>query len=62
MFVVSVLGCTDTDIDVETSQPRFDGVIEQVENGEANNLHSLLVWQDGERAFELYRQAPAKMG
>ncbi|MGR5501737.1 serine hydrolase domain-containing protein [Vibrio sp. DNB22_10_4] len=61
-LLVSILGCTENTIDVETSQLRFEKVINKVVDGDANNLHSLLVWQDGKRVFELYRQGSGQDG
>ncbi|HGS4739474.1 TPA: serine hydrolase domain-containing protein [Vibrio parahaemolyticus] len=51
-----LVGCDKHAVVVEASKSEFDPIIQRVEQGQAANLHSLLVWQDNQLTLELYRQ------
>lgn len=55
-FLILLVGCDKHALVVEASKPEFDPIIQRVEQGQAANLHSLLVWQDSQLTLELYRQ------
>nr|WP_159063625.1 serine hydrolase domain-containing protein [Thaumasiovibrio occultus] len=48
--------------DVLVSQPSYDALIKQINKNELRNLHSLLVWRQGEVELELYRETKGMYG
>ncbi|WP_194439482.1 serine hydrolase domain-containing protein [Vibrio fluminensis] len=62
VLLVMVAGCEQQNIEVVQSDARFISVEQRVQSGKANNIHSLIAWQDNEKVFELHRQSGGTYG
>ncbi|MDA0148537.1 serine hydrolase domain-containing protein [Vibrio sp. LaRot3] len=62
ILALLLVGCGQPDIDVVVGGESFAPIVERVESGKANNIHSLIVWQQGEKVFELHRQGGGMIG
>ncbi len=62
LAVLILAGCERNDMEVLISAERFDPVESRVRSGKANNLHSLVVWQDNQKVFELHKQGSGRVG
>lgn len=62
LVVLILAGCERNDMEVVTSAERFDPVEARVRSGKANNLHSLVVWQNNQKVFELHKQGSGRVG
>ncbi|MGF1695052.1 beta-lactamase family protein [Vibrio lamellibrachiae] len=60
IFVLFLSGCEPADIHIESLSEPFKHVVEDLDANKANNLHSLIIWQDGQTLVELYRTAPGR--
>ncbi|OIQ26017.1 serine hydrolase [uncultured Vibrio sp.] len=60
IFTLFLLGCEPANIHLEHMSPSLEHVVDDLDANKANNLHSLIVWQDGQTLLELYRTAPGR--
>ncbi|MBD1558258.1 serine hydrolase [Vibrio sp. S9_S30] len=59
-FVLSACGGNKTH--VVLAPEHFSGIIERIENNQANNIHALVVWQDNKKIVEVFREGGGRYG
>lgn len=62
IILLLITGCDQPDIEVVQSLAKFTPVEQRVESGKANNIHSLIAWQNDKKVFELHRQGGGTVG
>ena len=59
---LSLFGCGQSEVTIVQSEEKFSAIENRVRDGDANNIHSLVVWQKGHKLFEIHRQGGGLFG
>ncbi|WP_281829786.1 serine hydrolase domain-containing protein [Vibrio nigripulchritudo] len=62
LLVFFLAACGEDKTEVVLAPEKFSGIIERIENNQANNLHALVVWQDNKKLLEVFREGGGQHG